>query len=93
MFLRKIIIHKDGKPHYYWALVESVRTERGLRQHVVSYLGDMDAASRIGVEQAAEGYPPIQESLFDETTAEKKQENTLRHSMRQSYRTVCISLG
>ena len=70
MFLRKICVQKDGKPHNYWALVESYRTERGPRQWVVSYLGEMDEAGRLGVENAAEGYPAIQDSLFEDTTAE-----------------------
>lgn len=40
MFLRRIKIHKDGKRHEYWALVESVRTERGPRHHVVAFEGE-----------------------------------------------------
>lgn len=40
MFLRRIGRRKDGKRHFYWALVESYRTERGVRQRVVSYIGD-----------------------------------------------------
>ncbi len=70
MFLRKIWVQKDGKPHNYWALVESYRTERGPRQRVVSYLGEMDKAGRLGVGNAAEGHPAIQDSLFEDTTAE-----------------------
>lgn len=70
MFLRKICVQKDGKAHNYWALVESYRTERGPRQRVVSYLGEMDEAGRLGVEYAAEGHPAIQDSLFEDTTAE-----------------------
>ena len=66
MFLRKISINKDGKRHNYWALVESVRTERGPRQRVLSYLGDMDEAGRLGIEQAVQGHPRVQGSLFDE---------------------------
>lgn len=77
MFLRKISIHKGGKRHDYWALIESVRTERGPRHRVVSYLGDMDEAGRLGVEQAAEGHPPVQEALFEETpSAEWVEVNT-----------------
>ncbi len=45
MFLKKISVNKDGKHHDYWALVESVRTERGPRHRVVPYLGDMDEAA------------------------------------------------
>jgi len=44
MYLRKLTRQKDGKPHAYWALVESYRTARGPRQRIVSYLGDLDAA-------------------------------------------------
>jgi transposase len=66
MFLRKISINKDGKRHNYWALVESVRTERGPRHRVLSYLGDMDEAGRLGIQQAAQGHPAVQGSLFDE---------------------------
>jgi transposase len=68
MFLKKISVDKDGKRHDYWALVESVRTERGPRHRVVSYLGDMDEAGRLGIQQAAEGHPDVQSSLFEETS-------------------------
>lgn len=39
MFLRPYKRYKDGKTHTYYAVVESVRTEAGPRQHVVAYLG------------------------------------------------------
>lgn len=42
MFLRKNRRIKDGKPHVYWSLVETVRTPKGPRQRVVGYLGDLD---------------------------------------------------
>lgn len=42
MFLRKNRRTKDGKPHVYWSLVETVRTPKGPRQKVVGYLGDLD---------------------------------------------------
>ena len=66
MFLRKISINKAGKRHDYWALVESVRTARGPRHRIVSYLGDMDEAGRLGIEQAVQGHRAVQESLFNE---------------------------
>jgi hypothetical protein len=46
-------INKDGKPYHYWALVESYRTARGPRHRTVAYLGEMDKAGRLGVQQAA----------------------------------------
>jgi transposase len=41
MFLRRYRRSKDGKVHTYFALVESVRTDAGPRQHVVAYLGEL----------------------------------------------------
>jgi len=66
MFLRKISVRKNSKRHDYWALVESVRTERGPRHRIVSYLGDMDEAGRLGIQQAALDHPGVQGSLFEE---------------------------
>jgi transposase len=67
MFLRPHFRTVDGKRHAYWALVESVRTERGPRQRVVAYLGDIEEAERLGVQQAAEPRDTRdrQQSLFD----------------------------
>jgi transposase len=42
MFLRHYTRTKDSKTHSYYALVESVRTEAGSRQHVVAYLGELN---------------------------------------------------
>ena len=42
MFLRRYTRNKDGKTHTYYALVESVRSEAGPRQHVVAYLGELN---------------------------------------------------
>jgi transposase len=68
MFLRPHFRTVDGERHAYWALVESVRTERGPRQRVVAYLGDIQEAERLGVQQAAEPRDTRdrQQSLFDE---------------------------
>jgi hypothetical protein len=54
MFLRPHVRRRHGQREAYWALVESYRTERGPRQRTVAYLGLMDEAGRLGVEQAAE---------------------------------------
>ena len=54
MFLRQCFRKKDGKQHAYWALVESYRTDTGPRQRVVAWLGKLDEAGRLGVEQAAQ---------------------------------------
>jgi transposase len=53
--MRRCYRAKDGKRHGYWAVVKSVRTAKGPRQQVVAYLGDLDEAGRLGVQQAAEG--------------------------------------
>jgi transposase len=67
MFIRPIYVTKNGKRHAYWALVESVRTERGPRQRVVAHLGQLDEAGRVGVRHAAEGAGwSRQKRLFDD---------------------------
>ncbi len=45
MFLKRIK-SKDGKKRTYWALVKSVRTARGPRHQVVSYLGELRAGEK-----------------------------------------------
>jgi transposase len=42
MYLRRYTRNKDGKSHTYYALVESVRTDAGPRQHIVAYLGELN---------------------------------------------------
>jgi len=42
VFLRRYTRTKDGKTHTYYALVESVRTDVGPRQHTVAYLGELN---------------------------------------------------
>jgi len=65
VYLRKCYRAKEGKRHAYWALVKSVRTAKGPRQEVVAYLGDLDEAGRLGVQQAAGGDSSVgQENLF-----------------------------
>jgi transposase len=54
MYLRRCPRRKNSNTHEYWQLVESYRTACGPRQRVVSYLGDMDEAGRLGVTAAAE---------------------------------------
>jgi transposase len=67
MYLRRWYRQINGQRKAYWALVESQRTERGPRQHVVAYLGDMDDAGRLGMTQAASGEPVnAQGRLFDQ---------------------------
>ena len=55
MFIRQCIRRIGGKRQAYWALVESYRTARGPRQRIVAWLGKLDEAGRLGVQQAAEG--------------------------------------
>ena len=68
MFIRPCYRKKNGKRHAYWALVESYRTDRGPRQRVVAYLGQLKDTQRRGVKRAAEGRkktPYQQLQLFD----------------------------
>ena len=69
MFIRQCFRTKNGKRHAYWALVESHRTAAGPRQRVVAWLGKLDDAGRLGVQQAARfkatSSTETQLSLFD----------------------------
>src|SRR5712691_553948 len=65
MYVRRCYRNKEGKRHGYWALVESYRSSRGPRQRVVAYLGEMDAARRLGIHQQAAGPAAVaQRGLF-----------------------------
>jgi transposase len=67
MYLRRCRRSKGDKDHVYWELVEAYRTERGPRQRVVSYVGNVGEAKRLGVQQAAKGEAGSWQSrLFDE---------------------------
>lgn len=67
MYLRKHYRRVNGKRKAYWTLVESRRTERGPRQEVVAYLGELDERGRLGVQRAAEGNGEAwQPKLFDD---------------------------
>ena len=71
MFIRPCYRTKNGKRHAYWALVESYRTERGPRQRVVAYLGELDEKGRLGVQRAAQGKGRTrQRDLFDDVEPE-----------------------
>lgn len=68
MFLRRCERRKNGKQHTYWALVESVRTEKGSRQRVVAYLGELKRSEQDGWAQLGrkmDGRKPDRRSLFD----------------------------
>jgi transposase len=69
MFLRRIGRKDSEGNRLHWALCESYRTERGPRQRVVAYLGDVSESLRQGVEDAASGLPR-QGDLFGESAPE-----------------------
>jgi len=70
MFIRPCYRRKNGKRRAYWALVESYRTERGPRQRIVAYLGQLDEKGRLGVRLAAEGRRSRQKKLIDDVEPE-----------------------
>jgi transposase len=73
MFLRPYFRRRNGQRKAYWALVESYRTQRGPRQRTVAYLGLMDEAGRLGVEQAVDPPPSSgQRELFPQASTEPR---------------------
>jgi transposase len=81
MFLRRYQRRKNGKPHTYWALVESYRTAQGSRQRVVAYLGELaaeeqDGWSKLGAHLDGKAPPRcLQRSLFDPPRCDAPQED------------------
>jgi transposase len=68
MYLRRCIRKKNGKPHTYWALVESYRTARGSRQRLVAYVGELKESEQSGWAQLGRrlgGQAPPARSLFE----------------------------
>lgn len=66
--MRRYNRKKNGKDHIYWALVESIRTERGSRQRVVAYLGELAKGEDSGwakLGRRLEGKDRPQRTLFD----------------------------
>jgi len=75
MFLRRFERRKNGKPHTYWALVESYRTAKGSRQRVVAYLGELshgeqDGWAKLGAHLGGESNTNLQPTLFDRPSVE-----------------------
>ena len=67
MYLRRCRRSKGSKDHVYWELVESYRTERGPRQRVVAYLGDVAEAQRLGDQAGSQQETDSWQSrLFDD---------------------------
>ena len=55
LFIRQYFQKEKGRRTAYWALVESYRSASGPRQRIVAWLGKMDEAGRLGVQQAVDG--------------------------------------
>ena len=67
MYLKRCGQKKSNREGVYWELVESYRTERGPRQRVMAYLGDIAQAPCLGVKQVAtDQVGSWQSRLFDE---------------------------
>jgi len=66
MHLKRCGPSKSNNKHIYWELVESYRSERGPRQRVVAYLGNISRSEGEAVKQTAEGKTGYWQSrLFD----------------------------
>ena len=77
MFLKRMTRRVGRKRFTYWALVESVRTERGSRQRVVAHLGELRAAEQAGWAKLAcrlDKRDRPQPSLFDPPAQEEPAE-------------------
>jgi transposase len=64
MFLRRINRKKSGKSHFYWALVESYRTEKGSRQRIVGYIGDVTKSEARKISQTVNPIDSLQQNFL-----------------------------
>jgi hypothetical protein len=64
-FIRQCCRTRNGQRHACWALVESYRTATEARQRVVAWLGKLDEAGRLGVQQAVDATRKAHESPSD----------------------------
>jgi len=64
MFLRRINRKKCGKNHFYWTLVESYRTEKGSRQRIVGYIGDVTKSQAKKIAQSTERCDSVQQDFL-----------------------------
>lgn len=64
MYIRRINKKACGKSHYYWALIESYRTEKGPRQRVVGYIGDVTKIQARKIAQSAEQCDSVQQDFL-----------------------------
>lgn len=84
MFLRHLNKKSGGKDHCYWALVESYRTDKGVRQRIVGYIGDITRKQAKAMELAVERCDSYQtdflspEELPDKLEIEPKKTRTER---------------
>jgi transposase len=84
MFIRRKNIRKNGKIHSYWILVESYRTDKGVRQRTVGYIGDITRKQAKAMELSAERCDSCQtdflspEELPDKMEIEPKKIRTER---------------
>lgn len=75
MFLRRLKRFKDGKPHYYWSVVENRRLMDGrIAQRHVLYLGELNGRQESSWRRTVELFgqdeePPRQVALFPEDHA------------------------
>lgn len=62
--MRRINRKKSGKSHFYWALVESYRTEHGSRQRIVGYIGDVSKSQARKIAQSTDRCDSTQRDFF-----------------------------
>jgi len=86
VYLRRINKRKSGKNHYYWALVESYRTERGVRQRIVGYLGDVSRSKARRIERSVRPCESIQQDFFSEKELPERLEIAARKTRTERQR-------
>jgi transposase len=86
MYLRRFNRKKSGKSHFYWALVESYRTEKGSRQRIVGYIGDVPRRAAREIAMAAERCESYQQDFLSPEELPEKATVILQKSRTERHR-------
>ena len=91
MFIRRHKIRKCGKVHTYWTLVESYRTDKGVRQRIVGYIGDITKKQAKTLELSAERCDSYQTDFLSPEELPEVGEIALKKTRTERQRNLIVA--
>lgn len=97
MFLRRHNRFKDGKDHIYWSLMESVRSDKHVKQRLLCYLGELNSSQEKRWRKTIRVFngegESEQLSLFASDNAPENDENIIKIDLRTVRLERCREFG